>query len=119
VLLEAVDDALFKLELFGLLLAQALAGQSAMKVFHSIYGQGGESRQGRLPGEGLSEKQAEQLENRDGALRRAKCTLDADRPSPVESAVLLEAVDDALFTVPIHIMSEPEQKGIEGAPFCK
>ena len=40
----------------------------AMKVFHSIYGQGGESRQGRLPGEGLSEKQAEQLELEKGVV---------------------------------------------------
>ncbi|GAA5871778.1 hypothetical protein JCM3774_000297 [Rhodotorula dairenensis] len=40
----------------------------AMKVFHSIYGQGGESRTGRLPGEGLSEKCADQLELEKGVV---------------------------------------------------
>jgi hypothetical protein len=40
--------------------------------------------------------------NRDGALRRAKCTLDADRPSPVESAVLLEAVDELSTPEEVH-----------------
>lgn len=35
--------------------------------------------------------------NRAGAQRRANGALDSDRPSPVESAVLLEAIDDALL----------------------